>query len=192
MLTIKRLSFLVLMLLMVGEILAQLTIKAGINASSRRASFEGASFETNSKIGFHVGGTYTTTISDKFLFKPGLLYSQKGASFGDAFDNEGEVQNYIEIPLTVVYQSNPEEGFFAEAGPYLGYLISANLAGQDIKNKFNSTDFGINLGLGYDFGKLLIGLRGGLGIANVEVNDGNLSTPAVTNNSGQIYLGFKL
>ena len=137
--TLKRLGFILIMVLTAYGVQAQFTIQAGVNASSWRASFEGITVETNSRAGFHIGGTYSTPVSAKFMFKPGLLYSQKGASFGDGIFDVDAVQNYLEIPLTFVYQNNPEKGFFAEGGPYIGFLLSAESEGEDIKESFNST-----------------------------------------------------
>jgi hypothetical protein len=191
--TIKRLGFSLIMVLMAYGIQAQFTIQAGMNAASWRASIEGLTIETDSRVGFHIGGTYSTPVSDKFMFKPGLLYSQKGAKFGGFLDESLDiVQTYVEIPLTFVYQSNPEKGFFAEGGPYIGFLLSAESEGEDIKEAYNSTDFGLNLGLGYDFGKILIGLRGGLGITNIAKDDGDLQGGTVTNSNGQLYFAVKL
>ena len=190
--SIKILGLLLIMMSVGYSLQAQFTIQAGVNASSWRASFEGITVETDSRAGFHLGATYSTPVSNKFMFKPGLLYSQKGANFGDGFFNVDAVQNYLEVPLTFVYQNNPAKGFFAEGGPYIGFLLSAESEGEDIKETFNSTDLGINLGLGYDFGKILIGVRGGLGITNIAVDDGGLEGGSVTNSNGQLYFGVKL
>ena len=171
------------------ELSGQISIQAGINASSWEASVDGISLETDTKPGFHVGINYLSQVGEKFYFKPGIHYSQKGAKF---FEFQTS-QDYLEIPLAFTYQSNPEKGFYGEGGLYLGFLLSASdYSGDDVKDDYNTTDAGILLGGGYDFGKILIGIRGALGLTNLSKNDGTASEGKITNSNGQLYFAVKL
>ena len=93
------------------------------------------------------------------------------------------------------YQSNEAKGFFAEGGPYLGFLVSAEAEGEDVKDDFKSIDTGIGLGLGYDFGQFILGLRGNVGFTSIA-NNGDVVEDfsdecKVTNNSGALYGAYK-
>jgi hypothetical protein len=185
--TIKGILWVAFTMLASYTLQAQLSVQAGVNVASWRAEFDGVTVETDSKPGFAVGVTYSTPVSDKFNFRPGLMYTQKGAKlFG--FETS---QNYLELPLSFVYQSNPMKGFFAEGGPYIGFLLSADSDGEDVKDDFSSTDVGLNLGVGWDFGKLMVGVRGGIGISNLAKNDGTADEGKITNSNGQLWFGVK-
>ncbi|HMQ05736.1 MAG TPA: porin family protein [Saprospiraceae bacterium] len=165
---------------------SQLVVHAGVNASSWRLSSGNASFDFGSKSGYHVGFQYRNNLSDNFKISPGLQYSQKGSDiFGILTSN----LNYLELPLMFVFQTGPDKGFFLEGGAYAAYLLSASEIGVDVKDEFKSIDYGVNLGLGYDFKRVLVGLRVGVGLANID-NDEFEST--LTNTNVQLYIGIKL
>ena len=82
--------------------------------------------------------------------------------------------NYLNVPLMIQFKS--DGGFYGEAGPYVGFLLSGkykqNVSGvkseSDIKDYFKSTDLGAALGIGYmmksGFG---IGARYNMGLSNI-------------------------
>ena len=62
--------------------------------------------------------------------------------------------SYLNIPLMAKYYV--AEGFSLEAGPQIGFLLSAKddyndwrYGEDDIKEDVKGTDFGVNLGVGY-------------------------------------------
>ena len=167
---------------------SQLIIQAGMNVSSWRVSSALGSYESASKIGFHAGVNYSTRISESFQFRPGIIYSQKGAK---EYTDPTTV-SYLDFPLNFVYQKNPDRGFFGIGGLYIGHLLSAELFGNDIKESFKSFDFGVNLGAGFDFEKLIIGFQGSLGLINIFKSDGTASEVTPTNSNGQLYLALKI
>lgn len=64
------------------------------------------------------------------------------------------------------------DAFSIEAGPQIGFLTSAKLKGEgeneDVKDDFNSTDFGLNAGLGYNVTENInLGLRYNFGLSNI-------------------------
>lgn len=106
----------------------------------------------------HIGGFVEIKISDKFVIQPEVLYSGQGSD-----SDEGSFNlTYINVPLMAKYYV--ADKFNLEAGPQIGFLTSAKIKmdGNSIDSKrlFNSTDFGINFGAGYDFTqKLSAGIR---------------------------------
>ncbi len=153
---------------------------------------------------FHLGAMAEFKMNDKIAIQPELLYSAQGAKFenfsykivkmqGISSELEGNGTfklNYINIPVMVKYYVM--EGLSLEAGPQIGFLVSAkqsfdNLkqvaSGQgvsvevnvpssvedlDVKKDFSTFDLGFNLGASYtlDFG-LNVGLRYNLGLTNI-------------------------
>jgi len=136
--------------------------KAGINMSN----YTGDS-DYDSKIGFQVGVFGEFKVTEKFAVQPELLFSNLGAKDSDASLNA----NYIVIPVMGKYYV--ADKFSLEAGPQIGFLMSAKYDGDDVKDFYKSIDFGLNLGAGYDVAENInIGLRYSLGLSNVVDVDG--------------------
>ncbi len=133
--------------------------KAGINI----ANFSGDAVGNSSLIGFHIGGTAEIELSDEFSFQPELMYSAQGASF-DFGDSK---LTYLNIPLMAKYYV--AEGFSLEAGPQVGFLLSAKNKDVDFKDEVKGIDFGINAGVGYKLDSgLNFGVRYNLGLSNIN------------------------
>ncbi|MES2812078.1 MAG: porin family protein [Bacteroidota bacterium] len=162
--------------------------KFGVKAGLNMADWGGDDADgLDSKVSFHVGGFAEIKLSDKFAFQPELLYSAQGAKAdGGSYD-----VNYLNIPLMAKYFAT--EKFSIEAGPQVGFLMSAKAnpdSGDsvDIKDELKSTDFGFNLGLGYNFTEnLSAGLRYNLGLSQViDADDVD-----VKNNVFSLSVGYK-
>lgn len=169
----------------------QITLQGGFNASSLRVSDGIFAQETSSRLGFHVGAHYSTPLGPNFNFKPGIIYSQKGAGFGSFVPTLD--LNYLDFPILFVYQKYPDQSFFAEGGPYFSYLLSAKDGSFDLKDDYKSNDIGIALGAGYDLGRIVLGGRGLIGFRNIpSQNPGTTQDFRTTNITGQLYLGLQL
>lgn len=157
-------------------IYGQFNVQAGVNSSSISFSVEGLSLETSSLLGFHAGVNYKNKVGNSLYVTPGILFSQKGGSlefdFGGTSEESKTKLTYVDIPVMITYQSNPEKGFYAEGGPYFGILLSADADGDDIKDDFNSLDIGIGAGVGYDLGQFLLGIRYNIGLTNLAADSG--------------------
>ncbi len=158
-------------------------VKAGINFSN----FGGDIENTDGKIGALVGGFAEIKLSDKFAVQPELMFSMMGAKSDDVTLN----LNYIAIPVMAKFFAT--EQFSIEAGPQVGFLMSAKAKAdgetEDIKDSFNSTDFGMNLGLGYDFTENIgVGLRYNLGLSNILKDSGDFKG---SNNAFSLAVAYK-
>ncbi|MFB3389006.1 porin family protein [Flavobacterium sp. LAR06] len=160
-------------------------VKGGVNFANLTGDTEDASL----KVGFHVGGFAEIKVSDKFSVQPELLYSTQGAKFdesGEGFDIENKLNlSYLNIPVMAKFYV--AEKFSLEAGPQIGFLLSAKAksegtdegitlsAEEDVKDSFESIDFGVNFGAGYDFTEnLSAGVRYNLGLSNIaKTEDGD-------------------
>lgn len=162
---------------------AEFGIKGGLNSSNFRGDTDGIDFK--SRVGFNLGAFATIKLSGKITLQPEILYSTQGAkavnvsALYDDIIYKGDVKfnlSYINVPVIIKYYV--ADKFNLEAGPQIGFLTSANtstkLVGssqsvdQDVKDSFESIDFGLNFGAGYDFTKnISAGFRYNLGLSNV-------------------------
>lgn len=150
--------------------------KAGLNLSNFTGDAEGNSM----KVGFQVGGFAEIMISDKFAIQPELLFSAQGAKMEEKYDGETFKYdmnfNYLNIPVMAKYYISEE--FSVEAGPQIGFLMSAKAKGdggsEDVKDLYNSTDFGFNAGVGYNVTENInLGLRYTAGLSNIAKDSGD-------------------
>lgn len=134
-------------------------IKAGLNSSN----FIGEE-SSKSVVGFQSGFVGELKFNNKIALQPELLYSVQGAKLelGEAVK-----LHYFEVPIIGKYYIS--NIFCLEAGPYIGFLLAAKQAGQDVRDLYKTTDFG------FDFGGSLtltddisVGLRYGLGLVGLK------------------------
>jgi hypothetical protein len=154
--------------------------KAGFNMSTLSGADDASSI-----IGAHLGGFVEIKLSDKFAVQPELLFSMQGAGF-DVGDSN---LNYINIPVMAKYFV--ADNFSIEAGPQIGFLMSAKLDGTDIKDAANSTDFGINFGGSYYLNEnMFLTARYGFGLTDVE-KDLEAGVDGSKNAVFQVSFGYK-
>lgn len=164
--------------------------KAGYNLSSI-TSYE----EFYVKSGFHIGAVAETFMSSKLALQIELLFSKLGAEVEtvDYIPNNYSGKftlDYITIPVMAKYYLSNK--FTVQFGPQVGFLIykKYELAGtkKDISRITNVGDFGLNVGLGYEFNNnIFIETRGSFGLTKVLSQDyGNNRNIAF-----QVSLGYK-
>jgi hypothetical protein len=181
-------------------------LKAGINAAGIKQNFNSSQdeYDTNMRLGFHIGATVDYGVSDVLSVQPGLLLSSKGYSsdLKDGLDDDETIKgydrhsfNYLEIPINFAYKMNDLQFY---AGPYLAFGIggknkwdytyewdgdSENYSDEyaykailgdvgegdlgDDEEAYSALDFGLNLGVGYETGPILLNLGYSLGLGNL-------------------------
>lgn len=158
-------------------------VKAGLNGYTLGGDdVDGEDVKT--KIGFNAGGLVNIPISQMFAFQPELIYSGEGGRITDGDDRANFNLNYINIPLLVQFTST--SGFYAEAGPQIGFLMSAKIdtkvggvsSDQDIKDELKSTNFSAAVGAGFRMPSGLgIGARYNVGLGNIsDDSNGDIKT----------------
>jgi Outer membrane protein beta-barrel domain len=156
-------------------------VKAGYNLNTISVTDNVAASHFNYIWGFNVGLFVKVPLTHLFSLQPELMYSFQGAAFSDT---SGE-QRYHFINLPVLFKYQHASGFFAETGPQLGFMVSANITGTnkdaDITSNTQPADFSWVFGIGYKVPKKRIGadLRYNLGFSNIAGND----IPATYKNS---------
>ncbi|PSG88573.1 porin family protein [Aurantibacter aestuarii] len=193
-------------------------IKAGLNL----ADLSGEDIaESSSKLGFHIGGVAEIMISDKFSIQPELIFSQQGTEStekesgtfeGGSFSIEEETilkLNYLNLPVLAKFYV--VDGFSLEAGPQVGFLLSADLeydyretvtfdgetitdtesAKATVKNEFKGIDFGLGFGANFKLNMgLNFGLRYNLGLTSIAEDDEDGEAFDVKNNVLQFSVGY--
>jgi hypothetical protein len=207
---------LIVILLISGSMQAQgqnkssFGIKGGLNLANM--TIEGSD-DNNLKVGFHVGASVKVPLNEQFSLQPEALFSTKGVKA--TYDNDflgidlvnGETSinlNYVDIPVYLVY--NLSEDFNFHLGPYVGFLLSANVDTQTEvlnainindseeldKDRFKNTDFGISGGLGFEFDNFEFGFNYNIGLVQVA-EEGDIAETLINDarhNVIQIYAGL--
>lgn len=157
-------------------------VKGGLNFAS--ITGDNTSLKDDPVTAFNLGVMAEIPVSEKFSFQPEILYSGQG--YGTNSGNDDVVAlNYLDLPLMAKYYISKR--FSVEAGPQIGFLLSAKEDDNDYKDLFKTTNLAANMGIGYKLDSgLNFGARYSLGLSNI--NDiGNLK-----NRTGvlQLTLGY--
>ncbi|MDR2936633.1 MAG: PorT family protein [Rikenellaceae bacterium] len=137
----------------------QFGVKGGLNLASESGDDGGS---TESRVGVHLGFFMETQIARMVDFQPELLYSTQGGESQGVLDKF----DYINVPLMFKFYTGQARRFSIDAGPQLGYLISAkyiddgdavNIYDHDGLKKFDAS---LGVGVSYKFnGGFDIGIR---------------------------------
>lgn len=182
-------TFLITLILLgvVTQIYAQNSI-AGVKGGANLASLStNGNSDKNLKLGFHAGVFTKISLNESLAIQPELLYSGKGIklNFDESAVADGDAKfnlNYVDLPVKLVF--NLAEDFSIEVGPYVSYLLGANVDadaevfGADItsedeldRDHFTTFDYGFTAGLGFDLDPMIIGFSYNLGLNQVAHDD---------------------
>lgn len=215
-----KLSLVIGLLGMVSLINAQsafMSIKGGLNISN----FYGNNLsDKNMKPGFNVGVGVDLEFLTDISLQTGLYFSSKGAEYTTNIpigieDVEYDVTaNYIQLPIHLAYkiEVRPGSKVFFHAGPYMAYGISGK---RNIKSKYSPDldkffgqkevntfdkhygykrfDYGVGVGVGMEFGVILIDLGLDMGLKNIarNIEDIPMYKPNNKNLSAHLSIGYK-
>jgi hypothetical protein len=167
-------------LLITGTVNAQhvnFGVKAGLNLYNIHDD-NSSTYDT--KPGLHVGLLGHIHLDKNWAVQPELLFSGQGAKYTANQTNIKLNLGYINVPVMVQYMF--DNGFRIEAGPQLGFLVSAKAKADgnttDVKENLKTVDFALGFGLGYihvpsGFG---VDARYNLGLSNINKNSSVKST----------------
>ena len=205
----KKLIFTIATVVAIGFTAHSQEIKYGIKAGLNIANFGGDTEKTNVRPGFNAGALVEIRFNN-FAIQPEIFYSQQGSKIkyniysGDILSEEYEYTSklgYINVPIIAKYYIL--EGLSLQAGPQIGFLISAkdkaeatvsgtNMSDEmDSKDLYEKIDFSILGGVGYD---LPIGIffqaRYNVGLSNIN-KDPEAADIKLTNNVFSFSVGYK-
>jgi hypothetical protein len=117
--------------------------------------------------GYHFGLLGHIHLKNPWAIQPELVYSTQGAKSGDANYELG----YINVPVLIQYMF--DNGFRLQAGPQVGFLVSA-----DNKDELNPIEFGVSFGASYVVPSTGFGIdaRYNLGLSNINKDSDVKST----------------
>lgn len=163
-------------------------IRAGVNFQNLNGEdMDGDDLDFKLKTGFHIGVDADIPIASEFFFRPGVLFSTKGAKFDDDDDTKLNL-SYIEVPLNFVYKPTLGAGkLILGLGPYVAYAVGGKFKNDDdeldiefeneitLQQAVSGTpymkglDFGGNLLFGYEFSQNFYAqLNAQLGLSNLN------------------------
>ena len=204
-----KVYFLVIAALFIGvNASAQNEVNLGVKAGVNLSNFGGDGVEdADSKVGFSIGATLDYGLTESLFLLTGLDFTTKGAKgkFDDD-DDDFEISinpMYLQIPVHAGYKLNManDAKLVISAGPYVAYglggkvksdfdgvSVSTDFFGDEDKGAIAKRfDFGVGLGVGYEFSKFKIGVGYDFGLANVS-NDKDYK---VRTQNGYLTFGYK-
>ncbi len=172
---------------------------ANIGYNGAYVQESGAYNHTDGVGGFNVGVSAEYYFSDRWGIKGKVIYDQKGWGNGFLDEPDGSTiegvnfkLNYVTIPIMANWHFGRMRNWYLHFGPYAGFLVNTNAGGTDVKDAFNSSDFGLDVGIGIKIpvsnnAKLFIEYDGQSGVSNI-FNSGDGSS--VQNVRESINIGF--
>lgn len=195
------LPFLVLSSFFVKAQSDQTGIRASLNLSNLYVDEVN---DENTKPGFALGVYFRKGISEQVSIQPEINYSLKGSQInydGTIVSGSGKYRynlSYIEIP--VLANIHVGESLYFSAGPYISTLIAAKVKDVDgdgsvngvreyDRDDFNTLDYGVAAGVGFDFTGGTAGVRYNYGLVDVAPDGNNLDNGK--NSVLQFFIGFE-
>jgi len=146
--------------------------------------------ELTTRTSLHAGVIAEIKISDYFAVQPELLYSAQGAKSDKSETLNGTTYHYkyikleyINVPIMLKFYI--AEGFSIEAGPQVGFLLTADRefeainngetekGSEDIKDQLKEFDFVLSFGGGYKLDSgVFIAARYNLGLSDINNIEG--------------------
>lgn len=148
-------------------------VKAGLNLANTRYQTETEDKKLGSRTAFHGGIFGQYHFSKTIGVHADLVFSSEGYAQTGGNAETSLVLNYINLPILFRYMHS--SGVFAQTGPQVGMLMSANSittwngteTETDVKDRHKSTNFSWGTGIGYCYKKFGIEARYNLGLSNV-------------------------
>ena len=199
-----KLSLIIALLGMVSLVGAQtpsLSIKGGLNMSN----FYGDELsDKNMKVGFHAGIGADFEFAHNMAIQSGLFFTSKGAKYTTELVNTelNANANFLQLPVHFAYKIDvmPGTRIVLHAGPYIAYGVggktsAGNLevdtfkddAFLDVLNGLKSFDAGLGLGVGAEFGRILVDIGWDMGLTNLS----RINAYDVKTQNAYLSLGFK-
>ena len=196
----KKIAFLIIIAVCgFSQVRAQnFGVKAGYNYST--LSGETSSISTIEGLsGFYIGGLVELPISNMLSIQPELIFSRQGVDLRQGLKNlsirtdTSEIRlDYLNIPVMAKVNLGP---IFLEGGVQFGFLVNkpkvdsyiANVYLRNLldKDSYNSFDFGVGAGLGFNLNRrLFVEARYTHSLTNVfDPNDNLFKTSLISNDN---------
>jgi len=165
----------ILSILFVGISFAQAP-RVGVTAGLNVSNFTGDASGLKYKAGFQAGVVADFGITQSFSIMPELLFAQRGAKVSEGAISVSTNLNYLQLPINAAYKFDVGMGskVFVFAGPYFGYGISGSSGVKfgSSADEVKAFDFGLNVGVGYEYEKIFLKLQFNPGLMNLNNESG--------------------
>jgi opacity protein-like surface antigen len=121
----------------------ELAPQIGFSSSNYSGGDAGPGNNPVTGLAFGVTGDYF--FNDRWSIRSGVLFQKMGTEFNGFEDN----LSYITFPLNANWHFGSTRKWYLNFGPSIGLLTAAKGDGEDLKDFFNTTQFGLNVGIGY-------------------------------------------
>jgi hypothetical protein len=188
---VARKTITALLLMCAISAVGQIAIRAGVNIANANTNNSDPDTDFKSRTGIHAGLMFGVPIMERLVFRPGILFSQRGTRLFDSGNEEGTLKfDYIDIPLSLIlYTKSGREGLFLEAGLNAMFLSSGKADNENIKEQLESMDYGLLVGGGFALGGgLSLGFNYNFGLSNVLKP--TLGNPRFKNRNLAIYASY--
>jgi len=132
-------------------------VELGLNLGFNASNVTNSDGKSDDGSGFNAGASADYFFSNRWSIKGKMIYDQKGwdngyfnnLDAGNSYTTNYNL-NYLTIPVMANWHFGGNRNWYLNFGPYLGFLLSASESATnfDVKEAFNSTDFGLALGIG--------------------------------------------
>ena len=195
----KKITLLVIVVLVSGSIYAQDQIKFGLKAGVNFANLVGDDIDgAETRVGLNLGGLVEIPVSEKFSFQPELAYSQYGTTNNDEGSDISINLDYLTLPLLAKFYV--AEGFSLEGGPQLGFKLKGEVevdnVSVDLEDGIKGFDYGITGGVGYSLPMgIFFQARYYYGLSDVfddfQIEDVEVESGDIKNAAFQLSVGYK-
>ncbi|MBM3440457.1 MAG: PorT family protein [Bacteroidetes bacterium] len=194
----KLVTMMTMVLVITASAIAQkkVGVKAGLNLNHVTTNNEDLKSELSARPSIHLGLVGDFSLGKDFAFQPQLLFSGRGGKVEHDDHKDVYAFNSLEIPLNFVYRPENKAGFFAGAGPVLGYNLSGKEKAHDESEKIEfgteagtikRFDVGANALLGYQLSSgVFFSANYMLGFTNWN----NVENPTWRNNMFAVSVGY--
>lgn len=156
-------------------------LRAGLNLANMTGKALNG-LDTKSLTTFSVGAVVDYELSESLSIESGLFLSNKGYKVEFSGNTYSTNINYLEIPVNVSYKLDVGDNKLnLFAGPYIGLAVGGKTKsdfagiddadiefGTDDTDMLKSSDFGLNVGAGFQIEKISIRAQYGLGLSNLD------------------------
>lgn len=194
-------------------LIAQTDFKVGLHGGPNYPDVWGNEYAKyqDFKIGYMVGFSFEKPIHKNLSIKANLNYERKTKKYELVYydwnaeksgtENFRHVYEYINVPVLLKYEFG-NSGIFANAGPFLNYLLSDRVKPNDpydddmLRPEHEKFDFGLSAGIGFalpldEKNELTIELRNDLGLSDIGGVPPHVSGTQKTN-TVKLILGWNL
>src|SRR5688572_14849441 len=136
----------ILFCFVIDNAMAQAQVALGLKGGLNFAKLNADDFSTKNRTGYHIGAFATFKLT-KIAIQPELIFSQQGSEVKNpSLGNVESNFSYINIPVMLkIYLVG---GLNLQVGPQFGFLTSAEIDDEDVKNEMKNSDLSVGLGAG--------------------------------------------